>query len=118
MQLNYLIHLILDSKSEKMIVKLYTRKVVPGGEKVSQDVIDIMAALEEVKPLMRSRIEEKHGTYGSYTEYDYEKFLVNLAKNYAQFIQAVVYNDKDIAKLKAADMVNVIMMTLKSRRVV
>lgn len=75
---------------------------------------EILKVLDIIRPIMYDRIVDKYDTYGSIKNYDVDKFLVNLAKNYAQFVQAAVYKDPEGLKRKAADVCNCVLMVLKS----
>ena len=78
-----------------------------------REATELLELLDNLRPNMFERIVDKYDTYGSIHQYGYEKFLVNLAKNYGQFVEAVVYNDDIRLKVKGVDIINIVLMILK-----
>jgi len=78
-----------------------------------EEVTKILEQLDELRPAMFDRLVDKYDTYGSIYQYESDKFLANLAKNYGQFVEAITYNDAIRIKVKGIDVMNVVLMLLK-----
>ena len=86
-------------------------KTIEAKKKIAlKEALSLTEDLGRLVPVMVQRVVDKHEVYGSIYQYDANKFLANLAKNYAEFVQAVIYNDTSAIDLKTVDIIGVLLM--------